>query len=107
MNAAIADFLRQPRVLILAHRGDSRVAPENTLPAFASALSLNADLVELDYLHSADGVPVVFHDETLDRCTDACRRLGNSEIKFASQTLAQLRQLDAGRRISHQIAGPR
>lgn len=105
MNAAIADFIRQPRVLVLAHRGDSRVAPENTLPAFASALSLKADLVELDYLHSADGVPMVFHDETLDRCTDACRRLGSREIKFASQTLAQLRQLDAGSWFSAQFAG--
>ncbi len=107
MNAAIADFIRQPRVLVLAHRGDSRVAPENTLPAFASALNLKADLVELDYLHSADGVPVVFHDETLDRCTDACQRLGSREIKFASQTLTQLRQLDAGSWFSSQFSGTR
>lgn len=107
MTAAIAEFIRQPRVLVLAHRGDSRVAPENTLPAFASALQAKADLVELDYLHSADGVPVVFHDETLDRCTDACRLLGGEHIPFASQTLAQLHELDAGGWFASEFAGTR
>ena len=64
------------RVLIIAHRGDSKAAPENTLPAFRSALRAGADLVELDYYHSSDGVPVVFHDRELDRTTDAVRRWG-------------------------------
>ena len=54
--------VNHPGPLIIAHRGDSKVAPENTLPAFVSAVQAGADLVELDYLHSADGVPVVFHD---------------------------------------------
>ena len=56
---------RKPGILVIAHRGDSKVAPENTLPAFASAVKAGADLVELDYYHSADGVPVVFHDDDL------------------------------------------
>lgn len=103
----IADFIRQPRVLVLAHRGDSRAAPENTLPAFSSALRLRADLVELDYLHSADGVPVVFHDETLDRCTDARRIFGGREIPLAAKTLAELRPLDAGAWFSPEFAGTR
>ncbi len=107
MSQAIAEFVRQPRILVLAHRGDSRAAPENTLPAFSSALQLGADLVELDYLHTADGVPVVFHDETLDRCTDACRRFGGEKIPLAAKTLADLRQLDAGAWFAPQFAGTR
>jgi glycerophosphoryl diester phosphodiesterase len=55
-------------VLRLAHRGDGRAAPENTLDAFAAALAVaGCDGVEFDVRTSADGVPVVIHDETLDR----------------------------------------
>lgn len=93
--------------LVLAHRGDSRVAPENTLPAFESALKLGVDLVELDYHHSADGVPVVFHDEELDRCTDACARWGGQKILVASRTWAELGELDAGRWFDESFAGTR
>src|SRR3954454_640472 len=64
-------LIQSPRVLVIAHRGNSSVAPENTLPAFQSALDAKADLVELDYYHSADGVPVVMHDATLDRTTNS------------------------------------
>lgn len=83
-------------VLVIAHRGDSHVAPENTLPAFNSAVKAGADFVELDYRHTADGVPVVFHDEELDRATDACRLWGETKIKLDGKTLADLRHLDAG-----------
>ncbi|HEV3343974.1 MAG TPA: glycerophosphodiester phosphodiesterase family protein [Pirellulales bacterium] len=95
------------RPLVLAHRGDSRVAPENTRPAFESALKLGVDLVELDYHHSADGVPVVFHDEELDRCTDACSLWGGQKIPIASRTWAELCRLDAGRWWGEQFAGTR
>src|SRR3954447_2590518 len=61
LNLAAARVAR-PQILVIAHRGDSKVAPENTLPAFASAVKAGADLVELDYYHSADGVPMVIHD---------------------------------------------
>jgi glycerophosphoryl diester phosphodiesterase len=55
-------------VLRLAHRGDWRHAPENTLPALAAALAVpGCDGVEFDVRVSADGVPVLGHDETLDR----------------------------------------
>ena len=46
-------LIATPRVLITAHRGNSSVAPENTLPAFQSALDVQADLVELDYCTSS------------------------------------------------------
>lgn len=92
-------------VLIIAHRGDSKVAPENTLPAFASAVKAGADLVELDYYHSADGVPVVFHDKDLDRTTDARKLWHAKEIKIESKHLADLRRLDAGSWFDAKFAG--
>jgi glycerophosphoryl diester phosphodiesterase len=53
--------------LIIAHRGASADAPENTLAAFALALQQGADMLELDVQQSADGVLVVFHDDTTER----------------------------------------
>ena len=96
-----------PGILIVAHRGDSKVAPENTLPAFASAVAAGSDLVELDYLHSSDGVLVVFHDQDLDRTTNARALWGGRRIPLASKTLAQLRVLDAGAWFDAQFAGTR
>ena len=77
------------RPLIFAHRGASRLAPENTLAAFRRAVEIGADGVELDVQLSADGVPVVIHDATVDRTTD-----GSGEVR--DLTLAQLQELDAG-----------
>lgn len=63
---------------VIAHRGDSAHAPENTLRAFESALAKGADRIELDVQRSADGVPFVFHDIDLERLTGvrevACSR---------------------------------
>ena len=55
--------------LLIAHRGASAEAPENTLAAFRRALALGANGIELDVQLSRDGVPVVFHDPTLARLT--------------------------------------
>jgi glycerophosphoryl diester phosphodiesterase len=55
---------------IIAHRGASGEAPENTLPAFELAVQQGADAIELDVRLTADGVPVVLHDATLDRTTN-------------------------------------
>ncbi|MEJ3743502.1 glycerophosphodiester phosphodiesterase family protein [Actinomycetes bacterium KLBMP 9797] len=55
---------------VVAHRGYSAVAPENTLAAVAAALASGADYVEIDVHSTADGVPVVLHDDTVDRTTD-------------------------------------
>ena len=97
----------RPGVLIIAHRGDSQVAPENTLPAFTSAVKAGADLVELDYCHSADGVPVVFHDGDLDRTTDAKKLWGGTKLPIASKGLAELKLLDAGNWYGAKFAGTR
>ncbi len=56
------------RTLRLAHRGDWRRAPENTIAAFVAALAIPAcDGLEFDVRMSADGVPVIYHDATLER----------------------------------------
>jgi len=92
-----------PRLpLILGHRGASDDAPENTLRAFGLALEQGADGLELDVTLSADGVPVVIHDDTLDRTTSGHGPVGG-------QTLAQLKTLDAGypAQFGKQFAGER
>jgi glycerophosphoryl diester phosphodiesterase len=60
---------------VIAHRGASAEAPENTLPAFARALELGALEVELDVQLSRDGVPILFHDGSLDAKTPLRGRL--------------------------------
>jgi len=89
-------LVNAPGVLIIAHRGNSSVAPENTLPAFAKALAAKADLVELDYHHSADGVPFVLHDDNLDRTTNAQELLGKQKVLVVDLPAAELARLDAG-----------
>ena len=63
------------RPLLIAHRGAAAEAPENTLAAFARALALGADGLELDVRVTRDGVPVVFHDPTLARLTGRRRAI--------------------------------
>src|ERR1051325_550817 len=101
------ELIASGRVLVIAHRGNSVAAPENTLPAFAAAVELGADLVELDYRHSADGVPVVFHDEQLDRATDAARRWGRAKTRIDEKSAAELSELDAGSWDGPEFAGTR
>ena len=59
-----------PMPAIWAHRGRNRIAPENTLAAFLGAVEAGDAGLELDTALSADGVPVVIHDDTVDRTTD-------------------------------------
>lgn len=83
---------------IIAHRGFSQIAPENTIAAFKAALEHNADGVEFDVQLSADGIPVVIHDPTLNRTT-------NGRGKVASKTLAELKALEAGNWFTPLFAG--
>src|SRR5262245_64980475 len=55
---------------VVAHRGDSAHAPENTIEAFESAIGAGAEVVEFDVRMTADGVAVVMHDADVDRTTD-------------------------------------
>ena len=97
MKAASAEaLLRLDRPLVIAHRGFSSIAPENTLAAFEKAQLAGADLTELDYHHTQDGRLVVIHDYTLDRTTDATNRWGGKGLKVADYPLEKLRELEAG-----------
>jgi glycerophosphoryl diester phosphodiesterase len=87
-------LLRSPRPLVIAHRGFSTAAPENTLPAFRLALDAEADLVELDFRQSRDGELVVLHDATLDRTTDAVIRWQQERIRVADRDWAELQTLE-------------
>ncbi|MEZ0494147.1 glycerophosphodiester phosphodiesterase [Kineococcus sp. TBRC 1896] len=88
------------RPLVIAHRGSSASAPENTLAAFEAALRAGADLLELDVRLDGDGVPVVLHDETLDRTTDRCGAV-------AELPGPVVRAADAGSWFSPAFAGQR
>ncbi|HSU14214.1 glycerophosphodiester phosphodiesterase [Longimicrobium sp.] len=70
-STADGDAVFANRPLILGHRGAPREAPENTMRAFRRAMEQGADGIELDVQPSADGVPVILHDDTLDRTTDS------------------------------------
>jgi glycerophosphoryl diester phosphodiesterase len=63
--------MKLDQVRIVAHRGNSAALPENSMAAFRSAAMLGAHMIELDVWLSREGVPVVIHDETLDRTTTA------------------------------------
>lgn len=89
---------RQP--WLIAHRGASLEAPENTLAAFQRAMELRADLIELDIHQTADGHIVVIHDETVARTTDGVRPV-------RAMTLEELSHLDAGSWFGQDFAGAR
>src|ERR671912_2582037 len=75
--------------LVFAHRGGSKLRPENTMAAFDHGLALGADGLEFDVRLSSDGVPMVHHDETLNRTTSGTGPL-------SSHSVAALELLDAG-----------
>lgn len=88
------------RVQVLAHRGASAYAPENTLAAFRLAIEQRADWLEMDVQQTKDGRLVVFHDLRVERTT-------NGSGPLRDLTLAEVQQLDAGRWYSPGFAGER
>jgi len=88
------------RIEIIAHRGFSARAPENTLSALEAAVKAGADAVEFDVSTAACGTPVLFHDPMLSRTT-------NGVGPLRRRTLAQLKALDAGKWFSPEFAGER
>ena len=84
--------------LVLAHRGSSKVAPENTESAFRKALEIGADGVEFDVHLTKDKKLVVIHDERVDRTTN--------DIGYVKDlTLKEIKKLDAGSYFSPKFAG--
>lgn len=86
--------------LVIAHRGDSVNAPENTIASFQRAIDIGVGGIELDIHMSKDGYLVVIHDERVDRTTD-----GTGYVK--DFTLKELKELDAGIIFSAKFAGER
>jgi glycerophosphoryl diester phosphodiesterase len=91
---------KTPKVTVIAHRGASAYAPENTLAAFSLAADMHADYFELDVTLSADDEIIVIHDLSVDRTTDG---IGN----VRSLTLSDLKKLDAGSKKDAKFAGER
>ncbi|MCG6958046.1 MAG: glycerophosphodiester phosphodiesterase [Gemmatimonadetes bacterium] len=85
---------------IIAHRGFSAVAPENTLASLEAAVEAGADAVEFDLHTAACGTPVLFHDAMLSRTT-------NGVGPLRRRTLEQLKALDAGKWFSKAFEGER
>lgn len=83
---------------VIAHRGVSHLAPENTVASFKMANELGIEWVEFDVMLSKDQVPVVFHDDTLSRTT-------NGSGFIDQYTFDELRKLDAGSWFSSAFAG--
>lgn len=100
-SATASVSLRAPSgsTYVAAHRGDL-VAPENTLPSLEAAIASGADFIEFDVQVTADGVPVLMHDWTVDRTTDGTGFVWELDYR-------QIRELDAGSWHSAEHAGVR
>ena len=85
---------------VIAHRGASGYAPENTMASFRMAYEMTADMVELDVYVSVDGTIGVMHDDTVDRTTDGTGRIED-------MTLEQIQKLDAGVKFDAKFKGER
>ena len=98
MNPVVSQNNTNVKTLVVAHRGGSLLAPENTLAAFKNALSLGVDQIELDVHLSKDNVVVVIHDETLKRTTS-----GTGSVDAYSYD--EFSQFDAGYKFSEKYKG--
>lgn len=105
MSSIPEKLLERKQPLVIGHRGYCAIAPENTLPSFRCALDAGADLVELDYQQSKDGVPIVIHDHILDRTTDARKKWKRRRIRVSRLTAAEIQTLDAGSWFDAKFAG--
>ncbi|NHJ46452.1 MAG: glycerophosphodiester phosphodiesterase [Asgard group archaeon] len=82
-------FLKGKRPLVIAHRGDSHIVPENSLSAIEDAVKLKVDVIETDLRVTKDDEIILFHDATVNRTT-------NDKGTVKSFTLAELKKLDQG-----------
>jgi len=87
-----------PYPRLCAHRGFSKIAPENSMVAFGAAVSLGAEEIELDIWQTADGEIVSCHDSTLER-------VSNGTGKITDHTLSELEKLDFGSKFGEDFAG--
>lgn len=85
---------------IIGHRGAAAYAPENTLEGIHTAADMGVEWVELDVKLTKDDVPIIFHDDNLDRTT-------NGSGPVAEKTLEELRELECGSWFGESFAGIR
>jgi glycerophosphoryl diester phosphodiesterase len=97
---ALLEVAPPERCVVIAHRGASQVAPENTLAAVRAAIDARAELVEIDVQETRDGVVVVLHDRDL-------LRVGGVPLAVASTTADELRAVDLGARFDPRFRGER
>lgn len=98
MSSKALQPLTDKEFLVIAHRGASKYAPENTMAAFKLAYEMKADMIELDVQLSRDGIPVVFHDAKLDQHS-------NGKGLVSSFLYDELRLLDNGKWFSIEYMG--
>lgn len=98
MTAALLTDAQSLSYTLIAHRGLSSVAPENTLPAIEKALELGVDRIEIDVQMTRDGEVILMHDRTLNRTTSGKGAVRNHDLK-------EIQSLDAGSWFGHDCNG--
>jgi glycerophosphoryl diester phosphodiesterase len=88
-NRVVNNPFRVGRTLVIAHAGGDGLFPENTLYAYEQAAKLGNDVIDIDIQLTKDGVPIAFHDPTVDRTTEGSGRVRDF-------TVGELKQFDAG-----------
>ncbi len=96
----LRSFVSETQRFVVAHRGSSGTAPENTMASFRNAISDGARMIELDVQLTASNDVIVFHDDVLGRTT-------NGQGQVRTQSLADLQKLDAGSWFSEQFINER
>ena len=84
-----AETFKYPLPMVIGHRGAKQIAPENTIASMRAAKAVGATCVEVDVMLTKDGVPVIHHDNSVDRCT-------NGKGHVSEQTWQEIQLLDAG-----------
>jgi len=94
---ALAAKIGVPWPAVIAHRGASFNAPEETIPSYTLARELGADYLEMDIQRTKDGVLIALHDDTLERTTNVAEVYpGRAKDPLSSFTLDEIKRLDAG-----------
>lgn len=97
-SAIVLDDRKMPYPRVCAHRGFSKVAPENSMPAFGAAVAMGAEEIEFDLWYTKDGEIVSIHDSVLDRVSDGCGYVYD-------HTYEELKSLDFGKKFGDSFGG--
>ncbi len=92
------------QTMLSGHRAGGGIAPENTMMALKNCTESDVytlDIFEFDIHLTADGIPVLLHDSTLDRTSDAAEVFGEAEVDVGTKNLAELKTLNMGARFKN------